>query len=81
MTLQETDPHLHVSVQESPTETLGLVVACCKVGGTECSSERTGPFEGGHHYLHYLDHSLVSDQTTEREHSPTHQQKIVLKSY
>ena len=81
MTLQETDPHLHVSVQESPTETLGLVVACCKVGGTECSSERTGPFEGGHHYLHYLPHSLASGQIAGREHSPAHRQKVGLKIY
>ena len=34
-----------------------------------------------HHYLHYLHHSLVSGQTTGREHSPTHQQKIGLKIY
>ena len=33
------------------------------------------------HYLHYLHHSLVSGQTTRREHSPTHQQKIGLKIY
>ena len=37
-----------------------------------------GPLEGGRHYLH---HSLVSGQTTGREHSPTHQQKIGLKIY
>ena len=36
------------------------MVACCRVGGTECSSVCMGPFEGGHHYLHYLHHSLVS---------------------
>ena len=30
-----------------------------------------GPFEGGHHYLHYLHHSLASGQTTGREHSPS----------
>ena len=30
------------------------MVACCRVGGTECSSACMGPFEGGHHYLHYL---------------------------
>ena len=35
-----------------------------------------GPFEGGLHYCHYLCHSLASGQTTEREDSPTHQQKI-----
>ena len=43
-------------------------------------SLRTGPF-GGHHSLHYLHHSLALGQTTEREHSPTHQQKIGLKIY
>ena len=40
-----------------------------------------GTFGGGHHYLHHLHHSLVSGQITGREHSPTHQQKIGLKSY
>ena len=38
-------------------------------------------FEGGHHYFHYLHHSLVSGQTTGREHSPAHQQKIGLDIY
>jgi len=51
------------------------VVACCKVGGTACSSVCTGPFEGAH-YLQYLHHRLASGQTTGREHSPAHQQKI-----
>jgi len=41
----------------------------------------TGPFKGGHHCLHYLHHSLVSGQTTGREHSPTRQQKTGLKIY
>ena len=50
------------------------VVACHRVG---C----VGSFEGGHHYLHYLHHSLVSGQTTGREHSPTHRQNIGLKIY
>ena len=36
-----------------------LVVACCRAGGTECSSTCMGSFEGGHHYLHYLHHSLA----------------------
>ena len=35
----------------------GLVVACCRVGGTECSSICMGLFEGGHPYLPYLHHS------------------------
>ena len=36
------------------------MVACCRVGGTECSSTCMGCFEGGRHYLHYLHHSLTS---------------------
>ena len=40
-----------------------------------------GPVEGGRHYLHYLHHSLTSGQTTGREHSPAHQQKIGLMVY
>ena len=51
----------------------GSGVACSSVRGTECGSACTGPFEGGHHYLHYLHHSLVSGQTTGREQSPTQQ--------
>ena len=72
VTPQETDPDLPVSVQESLTEVWvreGLGSACM------------GPFELGHHYLHYLHCSLVSGQTTGREHSPAHQQKIGLKIY
>ena len=56
------------------------MVDCCRVGDTECGSVCMGPFEGGHHYLHYFHHSLVSGQTG-REHSPAHQQKIGLKIY
>ena len=37
----------------------GSAVACCRVGGTECSSACMGPLEGGRHYLHYLHHSLA----------------------
>ena len=59
----------------------GLAVACCRVGSTACSSACMGPFEGGHHYLHYLHHSLASGQITGRKHSPAHQQKIRLKIY
>ena len=36
VTPQETDPDLPVSVQKSPAEH-GSAVACCRVGGTECS--------------------------------------------
>ena len=40
-----------------------------------------GPFERGRQYLDYLHHSLASGQTKGREHSPTQQQEIGLKSY
>ena len=45
------------------------MVACCRVGVTECSSVCTGPFEGSHHYLNYPRHSLASGQTTGRKQS------------
>ena len=76
-TSQETDTDLPVSLWQSP----GPAVACCRAGGTECSSACIGPFEGGHHYLHYLHHSLASGQITGREQSPTHKEKIGLKIY
>ena len=57
------------------------VVACCRVRGTEYSSVYMGPFEGGHNYPHYIHHSLASGQTTRREYSPAHQQKIGLLIY
>ena len=78
--LHETDPDFPVSVQESPWR-YGSVVVYYRVGGTECISVCKGPFVESHHYLPYLHHSLVSGQTTVREHSPTHQQKIGLKIY
>ena len=68
-------------VSRSLQQRRGLVVACCGVGGSECSSTGMGSFEGGHHYLHYLHHSLASGQTIGREHNPVHQQKIGLKIY
>ena len=37
----------------------GSAVACCRIGGTEHSIACMGPFEGGHHYFHYLHHSLA----------------------
>ena len=51
----------------------GSVVACCRVGGTECSMRH---FNGGRHYLYYFHHSLASGQITGREYSPAHWQKI-----
>ena len=80
MATEETDPDLPVSVQESPEEAQvgsGLL----QTGSTKCNSICLGPFEGGGHYLHDLHHSLASGQTTGREHSSTHQQKIGLKIY
>ena len=55
----------------------GSVVAC-RFGGTACSSESMGPFEGGN--LHYLHHTVTSGQVTGSENSPAHQQ-IGLKIY
>ena len=76
MTSQETDPDLLVSVQESRAEV--RVSTGLQGRGTERSMR---PFEGDHHYLHYFHHSLASGQTTRKEHSPAHQQKIGLKIY
>ena len=72
VTPQEPDPELPVSVQ-CLWWRRGSMVACCRVGGTESSSACMGPSEGGHHYLHYLHHSLASGQTTEgtQPHSST----------
>ena len=44
----------------------GSVVACCRVGGSDCNSTYLGSFEGGHHYLHYLHHSFSSVQLLSR---------------
>ena len=59
----------------------GSAVACCRVGGTDWGSVCTQSFVVCCHYLHYLHHSLASSQTTGREYSPTHRQKIGLKIY
>ena len=73
VTPQETNPDLTVSVQKSLAE--GWINSCL-LQGQGHNSACTRPFEGGHHYLHYLHYSLASGQTTGREHSPAHQQKI-----
>ena len=52
---------------------VGWAVACCMVGGAECSIHC--------HYLHHLHHSLASGQTAGRGHSPNLQQIIGLKIY
>ena len=45
---QETCLWVSGSLQKKP----GLVVACCRVGGTDCSSTCMESFEGGHYCLH-----------------------------
>ena len=67
MTPQETDPDLPVSVQES-LEEVWVGGGLLQSWSTECSSACIGRFEGGQHYLHYLQHSLASSQATVREH-------------
>ena len=56
-------------------------MACYRVRGIECGSACMGSFEEGPRYLYYLHYSLARGQTTGREHSPAHQQKIELKIY
>ena len=80
MTPQETDPDLPVSVQESPAE-MWVSDGLLWVGGAECRSAHMGPFEGGHHYLHYLHHSLASVKQQAGNSGPAHQQKMGLKIY
>ena len=80
MAAEETDPDLPMSVQESP-EDAWVGSGLLQTGSTKYSSTCLGPFEGGCHCLHYLHHSLASDQAIRREHSTTHQQKIGLKIY
>ena len=80
MTPQETDPDLPGSVQESQAE-VWVGGGLMQGRGTEGSSACMGPYEGENHYLHYLHHSFVSGQTTGKEHSPAHQQKVELKIY
>ena len=75
VTPQKTEPDLPVSVQESPAEAWvdrGLPWAQGHWIQQSWKPWHAGisPFEGGCHYPY---HSLTSGQTTEREHSPTHQ--------
>ena len=69
-----------VNVQESQAE-VWVGDGLLQGWGTQWSSVCIGPFKWGCHYLHYLHHSLASGQTTGREHSPIHQQKVELKIY
>ena len=57
----------------------GGTEACRGVRGTEYTSSGISPFAGGPHHLHCP--CLASGQTTGREHSPTHQQKMGFKIY
>ena len=59
----------------------GSTVACCRVGGPECSRVCMGPFEGWGHYLHYLHHSLASGQTRRGGTQPHPSTKTGLKIY
>ena len=77
---QETDPDLPV-VSRSLQWRRQLVMACCRVGGTECNSSYMGPFEGGRHYFHYLHHSLTSGQITGKEKSPVLRQKNCINGF
>ena len=61
LTQQETDPDLPVSVQESPAEAW-VDDVLLQGWGHWVHSACVGPSEGGHHYLHYLHHSLASGQ-------------------
>ena len=58
MAPQETDPDLPMSAQESLVQAW-VSGSRLQGRGTEGSSACMGPFEGGHHYLHCLHHSLL----------------------
>ena len=45
-------------VSRSLQQRHGLVMACCRVWGTENISVCMGPFERGRHHLHYLHYSF-----------------------
>ena len=81
MTPKETDPDLPMRAQESPADAW-VSSRLLQVRGTEGHSAYIqSTFEGGRLYLHYLHRSLVSGQTTGREHSPAHQKKTGFKIY
>jgi len=74
-------------VSRSLWQRLGLTVACHSLGALNTTvlgapgCAGISLLEGGRHYHHYPYHSLASDQTTGREHSPTLQQENGLKIY
>ena len=57
-TPQKTDPDLPISVQESPAEAW-VGGGLCRVGSSKFISGCMESFEEGHHYVHYLQHSLA----------------------
>ena len=65
--------------QQWPAAETGALAAAVLDWEVQCAGIST--FEGGLHYCHCPHHSLASGQTTGREHSPAHQQKIGLKIY
>ena len=80
MTPKETDRDMPVRVQESLAEAWvsgGLLQG----RGHSVRQCVHGHFEGGCHHLQCRHHSLASGQTTGREHSFLHLQKIGLKIY
>ena len=80
VTPQEADPDLPVSVQESGRGGVSSGRMQDHIHD-ERSNACMGPFEGGRHSLQHPHCSLASGQITEREHSPTLQQKIGVKIY
>ena len=58
MTPQETVPDLPVGVQESPVK-VWVGGGLLQGWGHGLQQYMHGSFEGGQHYLHYLDHSLA----------------------
>ena len=80
MSPQETEPDFCVCVQESLAEAC-VDSVLLRGQDAEYSGVCKSHFEGSCHYLHYPYHILASGQTTGKEHSPAHQQKIGLKIY
>ena len=77
-------PHKRLSqtclwVSRSSWQRHGWMVACCGVRSTEYNSAGISPFKTQYHNNTY--HSLPLGQTTGREHTPSHQQKIGWKIY
>ena len=59
-------PQTCLWVSRSLQQRCGSAVACCRVGGAECSSACMEHFEGGHHCLHYLHYLHYQKNNRER---------------